>query len=155
MSRISIAMALSAAILLPAAGAAAVEHDHGAHDSTATLELNAGAKWQTDPPLRAAMAALRDDVAASMEPIHEKKFTAAQYKELAGKVESRLHSIMAECKLPADADAQLHILLVEFFGGVKAMRGEADQRSGAVRIIRALQTYPKYFDHADWKPLAH
>jgi len=126
---------------------------HGAHG--ATLALNEGKKWQTDPPLRAGMEALREEVAKAVDPIHGKTYTAAQYEALAGKVEKHLVDIMAQCKLPPDADAQLHILLVELFGGVETMKKGGDRKKGAARILRALESYPAYFDHPGWKAIEH
>lgn len=157
---------LGAAGLLVAAVAVAQVHDahsqgdaHAGHEghtaSDAQLSLNDGQKWKTDAPLRAGMEALRDDVAAAVKPIHAKTYTPAQYTALAGKIEKQLVSIMAQCKLPPDADAQLHVLLVEFFGGVETMKKDGDRMQGVVRIIKALGAYEQYFDHAGWKALDH
>ncbi len=153
---------VSAAGLLFAVGAGAKEaahdHDHG-HDGHAapggTLSLNDGKKWQTDPPLRAGMEALRDELQPNVEAIHAKTFTAEQYAALASRLEGRLVTIMADCKLPADADAQLHILLVEFFEGAKTMKAEGDRMKGVVRFVHGLDSYEKHFEHPGWKPLAH
>lgn len=152
-----------AAGLLVASAAMAAEpatehahgHDHGHEASGATLGLNDGKKWQTDAPLRAGMEALRDELQPNVKAIHAKTFTAEQYAALAGKIEGRLVSIMSECKLPPDVDAQLHVLLVDFFDGAKVMKSEGDRMKGVVKIVRSLEAYDKHFDHPNWKPLAH
>ncbi|WP_373048736.1 hypothetical protein [Vulgatibacter sp.] len=128
-------------------------HDHGA--PAGKLVLNAGAKWGTDAALRAGMEAFQHTLAEAIPAIHDGSFTPAQYAALAGNLEKQLASIMSQCKLPPEADAQLHILLVEFFGGIEAMKGEGDRMKGAVRIVRGLGTYGKFFEHPGWKPLVH
>lgn len=131
-------------------------HGHEAHGaSDAKLKLNSGEKWKTDAPLRANITLIRDDLAAMMGSIHDGSFTAAQYTDLAGRIEKHLLSMIAQCKLPPDADAQLHVLLVDFFAGVNAMKGDENRMQGAVKIVRGLEAYSTYFDHPDWKPLAH
>ena len=56
---------LSLAAAGPALAAAdAHEHHHGT--TPASLQLNAGKKWQTDAPLRAAMGQIRQSMAAAL-----------------------------------------------------------------------------------------
>lgn len=141
----------------PAAKAqsAAQEHDHGAGQGAPKLALNNGKKWQTDAALRSGMTAIRSDVQAAVKPIHTGKYSDAQYTELATKIEKQVGSIMANCKLPPDADAQLHLILSDVFAGTKAMKSGEDRMGGVVKVIGALDSYGKYFDHAGWKGVAH
>ena len=63
---------LSLAAAGPALAAAdAHEHHHGM--TPASLQLNAGKKWQTDAPLRAAMGQIRRSMAAALHAIHANK----------------------------------------------------------------------------------
>lgn len=131
-------------------------HDHDGHGAAgATLRLNDGKKWETDASLRAGMQAIRDELAPAIDAIHHGKYTSAQFDALGAKLEKHLLEIMANCKLPPDADAQLHILLVDFFAGAKSMKAGDERKQGAVKILRSLESYASHFEHPDWKPIVH
>jgi hypothetical protein len=138
----------------PALAAEPADHHHsaGMHE----LTLDAGKKWATDDPLRQGMAAVRNAVAADMKAIHTGKQTDAGYDALAAKVEASVSSIVQNCKLKPEADAQLHVLIAEMMQGVDVMRGkeaQAPRLQGAEKIVGALDNYPKFFDHPGWRPL--
>ena len=59
--KIFTALLLSAALAAPMASIAASAHDHGSA-APQQLQLNAGKKWDTDAPLRQAMAAVHQSV---------------------------------------------------------------------------------------------
>jgi hypothetical protein len=101
------------------------------------------------------MAGIRDAVAADHHAIHANRETLAQYQALAQKLEAQVGHIVANCKLSREADANLHVLLGDIVSGVERMKGtdRAQSRAGAVQIVGALQTYPKYFDHPAWRGL--
>lgn len=131
-------------------------HAHGHADSAAVsrLVLNAGEKWPTDASLRSGMAAIRKAFDAHHPAIHEGKETDAQYDALATTIESEVNTIIANCKLPKDADANLHYVIADLLQGVSLMRGEDPARSrhdGAALVHGALTAYPKYFDDPAWK----
>ena len=147
---IVLAAALAA---LPVSGARAQDHDHGHEGGAQTLQLDHGKKWATDAPLREAMSAIRDALQADHPAIHARTQPAAAYQALARQIDGQIAHIVANCKLPADADANLHVLLTQIIGGADDMReGDLQQaRAGAVRVIQALNRYPQYFDHPGWK----
>ena len=60
----------------------------------------------------------------------------------------------AYCKLPEEADAQLHVVLAEILEGVDAMRVGPDRLGGARRVVRALEAYGRHFDHPNWTSAA-
>ncbi|MCK6406572.1 MAG: hypothetical protein L6Q60_11210 [Rhodocyclaceae bacterium] len=137
--------------------AASGGHEHG-HGTPATLQLDAGKKWPTDAALRASMAEIRENMAAALHDIHEKRLPAKGYAALAGKVEQSVSRIVAECKLDARADEQLHIVVAELLAGAERMAGKvkgASRQAGAVRVIGALDKYAAYFDDPGFKPIAH
>ena len=144
---------LALAAPLAAVQPAAAQHDHeaGAH----TLKLDNGKKWSTDAPLRQGMSAIRDAVAADHRAIHTDKETAAQYNALAGKIDGQIAYIVKNCKLAPEADMRLHVVLAEITAGSDLMKGtdQAKRKEGAVKIVRALGTYPQYFDHPEWRAL--
>jgi hypothetical protein len=130
-------------------------HDHGHGAASATLQLNAGKKWETDAPLRKAMGEIRQSMAASLHAIHENKLSAKAYGGLAKKVEGAVGDMVTNCKLGTQADEQLHIIIAELLAGAEQMAGKAKRMDGAVKVIGALDNYGKYFDDRGFQPIAH
>lgn len=121
---------------------------HGA--AVQELRLDQGKRWPTDQPLRQGMSDIRAAMAAAFPKIHMGQFTLAQYDALVGKIEERVDYVVGNCRLPEEADAQLHVVVVEIIEGNEAMRSGADRLGGAMRIIQALEAYGRYFDHPGW-----
>jgi hypothetical protein len=150
------AAALTASLAMVPALAQA-QHEHMHHSSGATvaqLQLDDGRKWPTDPSLRSGMAAIQAAFDADHPAIRAGKETDAQYAALAGRIEAQVRAIVASCKLPPAADANLHYVVADLLQGVSLMRGEDLQRTrhdGAALVHGALLAYPKYFDDPGWK----
>ena len=128
---------------------------HGSSSAVAQLQLQNGQKWQTDAPLRQGMAEIRAAFDADHPAIHAGNQTDAQYAALATQIDQQVKSIVANCRLPADADANLHLIVADLLQGVSLMRGEDTARSrhdGAALIHGALKAYGQYFDDPAWKP---
>ncbi len=141
-----------------AADKAAHEHEHHHGAKPAALQLNAGKKWETDAPLRKAMGEIRQSMAASLDAIHHNRLPAKDYAALAHKVESAVGDMIANCKLGAQADEQLHGVIAELLAGAEQMSGKAKHgkpRDGAVKVVVALDKYGKYFDDPGYQPLKH
>ena len=135
-----IAIAFAAALALGGAAFAAEEHHpHGAAE--AKLVLDQGRKWQTDAPLRKGMENIRTAMASG-----------GKYAAKAERVNAEVAYIVQNCKLPPDADAQLHLVIAELMAGAEAMQGE-HARGGAERVTKALNAYGEFFDHPGWKGL--
>ena len=145
------------ALGLVATGVAAAEpdvHQHGG--DAAQLTLDNGKKWATDEPLRKGMTSIRTQMQAALHEIHPDTFSAAGYSDLADKVRTDVLGIVAQCKLEPKADAQLHLVIASLLGGVEIMEGKAEnvkRRTGAVKVLTALETYDKYFDQPNWQPI--
>lgn len=138
--------------------AAEAGHDHLHNERPAKLQLNAGKKWETDAPLRQSMAEIRQLFASNLQAIHTNKLALTRYHELARNVESAVSRIVAQCKLPPAADAQLHIIVAELMSGVEMMSDHANAgtaRKGAVKVIEALNRYSQYFNDPGFKKLGH
>ena len=136
------------------AGVAAESHAHG--DAAAVqLKLDNGKKWQTDDALRQGMGEIRQAMAASLKSIHENTFSPANYDALAANVQKHIDYVVGNCKLPEEADQQLHVVLEQILDGISEMKDSAQKQQGAIKIVSALDTYGRYFDHAGWAPLAH
>lgn len=131
------------------------EHAHGHEGGQQELQLDGGKKWATDAPLRQGMSGIRDAVQAAHPAIHARKQDGPGYLKLAGEIDAQVAYMIANCKHSSGADATLHVLLVEIIGGAEQMK-QADlarAREGAVRVIQALDQYPRYFDHRGWHPI--
>jgi hypothetical protein len=149
----TLAAALALALSLPAL-AAEQAHDHGV--AGAALELNQGKKWQTDQPLRKGMSNMRAALAKDLKVIHANKASDAQYDALAAKLNGEVAYVVQNCKLEPKADAELHKVIAEVLGGAEAMQGKeagVARRDGAVRAVKAINAYGKYFDHPGWRNL--
>lgn len=143
------ALALGLALSGPAL--AATEHAHGGHGGAALeLTLNNGQKWPTDEPLRRGMDEMRGAMTGSLGRIHAGQFTSADYVTLAERLQQQVDFVTANCRLPEEADAQLHIVLAEILEGTDAMRDGTDRLQGALRAVLALEAYGRHFDHPNW-----
>ncbi|CEG09711.1 hypothetical protein BN961_03141 [Afipia felis] len=145
------ALALSLALSGSALAAAATEHAHGGHGGAALeLTLNNGQKWPTDEALRRGMDEMRGAMTGSLGRIHAGQFTSADYVALAERLQKQVDFVTANCKLPEEADAQLHIVLAEILEGMDAMKAGSDRLQGALRTVVALEAYGRHFDHPNW-----
>jgi len=136
---------------------AASEHKHNNHHNSQQelMKLDQGKKWPIDASLHIGMSKIKNSMETNISPIHSKKFTTPQYHALASEIKTHLVYLFENCKLPTDADAQLHLLLFKIMQGSEQMHEADNQRSGAVEIIKALQQYPQYFDDKNWQSIKH
>ena len=152
-----IAAAIAAALFALAAGAPAIAADAHSHaaGTPAELALDQGRKWTTDAPLRQRMGEIRALMAAQIDPIHAGRLTAAEYAALGFAIEQKVAAIVAECKLPPDADAMLHLIVADLVAGADVLQGKAagNPAEGAHKVVTAANAYGRYFDDAGWKPL--
>jgi hypothetical protein len=149
----------SLTLLAAAPNHAPAQHEqheaHGPGGAVAQLQLKDGQKWQTDAALRSGMANIRAAFDADHPAIHAGKQADAQYAALAKRIDQQVKSIVANCRLPAEADANLHLIVADLLQGISLMRGEDPARSrhdGAALIHGALNAYGKFFDDPAWKP---
>lgn len=130
---------------------AATPHPDDDHEAAVQeLRLDQGKRWPTDEPLRRGMSDIRTAMAAAFFQIHTGQFTSAQYGALAAKIQEGVDYVVGNCRLPEEADAQLHVVLAEIVEGTDAMRSESDRLGGAMRVIQATEAYGRHFDHPDW-----
>ena len=134
-------------------GAAKSEHEHEHVGAAAGMQLDASHKWATDASLRSGMADIRAAFDANHPAIHEGKESDAQYDALASRIEAHVNLIVATCRLPPAADANLHYVIADLLQGVNLMWGQDPTRArldGASLVHGALIAYGKYFDDPDW-----
>ncbi|MDD3935824.1 hypothetical protein [Rhodoferax sp.] len=146
---------LATALISPIAALSATEHDHGGA-ATQQLQLNAGKKWDTDAPLRQAMTAIYRSATQILPAAHAGKATAADYDAFGNAISTQVSFMLQNCKLPAQADAQLHLIVGELVAGAEAAKGkqgDAQRAEGVVQIAQATNAYGKYFNHSGWKSI--
>lgn len=123
------------------------------HPDTPALSLNHGQKWASDAPLRQGMTRIRTAIAEVWSDVNNGVLPAKGYEKLAASVEGHVNYMIENCKLPEDADAQLHILLERILEGAARMRTSADRKHGVAEVVQALKAYGMYFEHEGWELL--
>lgn len=156
-SAILLPLIVASLVLAGAAQAAddPAAHDHG--DIPFALQLDNGQKWAVDAPLSKAMGDISASMRGALDAIHADRLAPADYAPLASQVNDSVAYMIANCNLPADADAQLHMVIAELMRGAEARAGGSAEapRAGAIQVIQALDAYHHYFDDPDFEPAAH
>lgn len=148
------AVAILSGLLSTSPAVAADSHRHDNH--AAVLQLDHGARWQTDAALRTGMEAIRDALARAIPQVHAGRFDAAQYRALAEGVEGQVGYIVQNCKLKPEADEVLHAIIARLGQGVEVIGGHAagtEPEQGVVHLAQTLDDYAAHFDHPGWKGL--
>jgi hypothetical protein len=130
------------------------QHEHGHEEMHASGELELQrpetGKWRSDESLRQGMSELK----AAFEPAHEAygndAFGAGEAVQLADTIEQKVNFMFANCRLPAEADAELHKLLAASLDAARMLRESDEPHRGLHRLHRVLQAYPEHFEHPDW-----
>lgn len=150
------AAAMALAVIVSSGGLsyATASHSHGG-DATAIsqMTLDNGQKWQTDQPLRDGMGWIRDTLDLTLPLIQDGSYGPDEFSALGDSVQSYIDYIAVNCKLPEEADAQLHLALEHMFEGIDALKGATAQERGVLAIVAALNAYGEHFDHPDWIPI--
>ncbi len=126
-------------------------HGHGQH-GTSGLVLNNGKRWATDAPLRMGLERIRDAVAPLAAASTERALSKDEATALSGTITEQVQFLVENCKLSPKADAALHVLLNELLEGADALTADPSSTSGLERVMKALDLYPKYFNHEGWRP---
>jgi hypothetical protein len=152
---IVVSLMLAMGVVAPAIAADTHSHEGAAVQS---LKLNTGKRWATDVPLRKGMTEIRNAIDKDKAAIHTGKLSDAGYRALANQIDARVAYTVTNCKLPPEADAQLHLVLAEIMHGSSAMKGQekgVTSQAGAEKIVGALDAYSRHFDHPGLPGLAH
>lgn len=158
---IPIAMALTLAVASPLGWAAddmaEHSHQHPSHDpaehTTARLAPIPDKLWETDAPLREGMLRIDSAAAQPWRAYQAHSLTPDAVNALAKAIDDNVTFMVSNCKLAPEADAALHGLLGELLAGVAEIKTNPHAANGMPRIAHALEEYPRYFQHPDWKPL--
>lgn len=146
---------LLSAGLLALLGTGAFLHLHGSHElghrdhaGTAHLKLNEGKKWDTDAPLRLGMERIRALVAGM-----KTSSSAVERQAVADGIRVQVDFLVKNCKLAPQADESLHVLIADMLEGADIVLNTGDADRGVAAVRKALETYPNYFDHPNWRAL--
>lgn len=152
MNRLSFALAFAAAFGLSAVALAANDA-HSGHDAhAAEPTLNHGKKWPTDAALRQGMSEIRALVAEALPKVHRGGLDAGA---LSARIMTQVDYVTANCRLPEEADGQLHLVLARIIDGAERMKASGAAADGVVTVAGAIEAYGRTFDHPGWHPLAH
>ncbi len=99
------------------------------------------------------MSEIRLAMNQSLARIHNNTFASAQYEALSTRIQKQIDYVVGNCKLPEQADKQLHLVIEQIIAGATEMKAGTRREQGAATIVRALAQYGEYFDHAGWRQL--
>ncbi|MCF7201728.1 DnrO protein [Pseudomonas oligotrophica] len=142
-SVLATASSLALSLVTPAAAATAV-HEHHAHGPAPTLP--AQASFATDAALREGMSRVRDAVEALGDTPADRR----QAAELGDRIEAASAYLVANCHLPADADAALHGVLGDLLAGAEQLDA-ADPAPALARVHSGLARYQQLFNAPHWR----
>lgn len=158
---IPISLALTLAVASPfgwtADGITEHSHQHPTHSpaehTTTQLAPIPDTLWETDAPLREGMQRIDSAAAQHWKAYQEHSLTPDAANGLVKTIEDNVNFMVSNCKLAPEADVALHGLLGELLAGATEIKTNPHAENGMPRIVNALEEYPRYFLHPDWKPL--
>ncbi len=133
----------------------AASHDHGtahAHSEqeAAALTLNDGQKWETDAALRHGMTEIKAAVQMLAPAFESGALNAAQAESLTQVIHNSVNTMIEQCKLAPEADANLHTILATILAAGAALEASPSSPNGVPALQHALETYGQYFNHEGW-----
>ena len=135
---------LSVLVALPLSAVAASHDHHPAATAAASAEAPAQ-RHATDAVLREEMQGIRAAVGGLDHYAHG-HIEAALAVQLADEVEERVRTIIANCKLPPDADAALHAIIVPLLQNAGALKKDPQDLAAIQPMRDALAQYARQFD---------
>ena len=130
-------------------------HDHEGHGDTAALSLNNGEQWATDEALRHGMIEIRAAVDMVTPAFDAGQLSTHQGHQLSEAVQGSVNTMIEQCKLPPEADANLHVILASLLAGAGAVASSPQSAEGVPALKEALETYGHYFNHPGWQADEH
>jgi hypothetical protein len=149
------ALALGASAV-PAFAAAPHSHDaHESHGAPSKITLDHGRKWATDEALRRHMGDIRGALAAKRHEIHRGKLDAEAARQLGATIEKGVAGIVADCKLPPEADANLHVVVADLVAAADVLQGRSPGKpaQGATKAVHAVNQYGRFFEDPGFRRL--
>ncbi len=129
----------------PPAAAPVAGHEHDDHDAHDAASSDPAARYASDAVLRREMSIIRDAVEAlAHAPTGD--VDSARVQQRAGDIERSVLAIIAECKLPPDADAALHAIIVPLLQNATTLKGAPHDTAPVASMRDALARYVQRFD---------
>lgn len=142
--------ALLPLLLLAFAGPAAAQHAGHHPQAAPPAAAPAPAKrFATDERLREDMAAIRTAV-EGLDHFRMGHVDADEARRLAAEVQARVNDIIAHCKLPPEADAALHTVIVPLMQSAAALQKDLARTDALAPMQDALARYARQFDDPDF-----
>lgn len=132
------------------------EHSHHSVTQNAEIQLDHGNKWATDIPLRQAMKYLNDLARKNLPAIHAGTFNDESYKKMGLAMTEQTNLIFKNCKLPPNADKELHKILIKILNSEKVFQNKdqtLSEHDAFDSFLKSLKLYGKYFQHDGWVPV--
>lgn len=130
-------------------------HAHEEHGGAAVLSLNHGEPWETDEALRHGMTEIRAAVDMVTPAFNAGQLSAQQGQQLSEAIQGSVNTMIEQCELPPDADANLHVILAALLSGASAVNSLPQSKEGVPALKEALETYGHYFHHPGWQADEH
>ena len=142
-------MRILALPVLLALASVVVAQDHDHHAAPAVAQEAPAQRFATDAMLRAGMHGIRAAVEGlgHYEMGHLRPEQAAT---LAAQVQAHVRDIVANCKLPPEADAALHVIIVPLMTNAAALEADPKELEAIAPMRAALADYVRRFDDPDF-----
>ena len=132
------------AALLAAFPALAQHHDHASPEPS-VVDAVPAQRFATDAPLRRNMQEITRIVDA-LDHYEHGHMPAADATKLATRIDGHVRDIIANCKLPADADAALHRIIVPLLQQARALAADPADPSAVTSMQATLADYERLFE---------
>lgn len=144
--RVPFAFLVAAAFATAASPALAHQHEHATAPAKAEVEAQAAPakRFATDATLREEMKGIRASVEGLGHYEHG-HIGPPQAIELASAIEGHVRTIVANCKLPPDADAALHAIVVPMVQHAGALKKDPTDLAPIAGLRDALAAYDRQF----------
>jgi hypothetical protein len=147
--RLPIAIILAAGLAGALSPVAARQHEHAPAPVTPKPETPAtpttpAQRYATDATLRQEMQGIRSAVEA-LRHFEMGHMASPQAVDFATAIEGHVRTIIANCKLPPDADAALHAIIVPLMQNAAALKKDPHDPSSIPAMRDALERYDRQF----------
>lgn len=124
---------------------------HDAHFAAPAPEHATAQRYASDALLRHEMQGVRAAVEGLGHYEHG-HLGPDQAVALAGQIQQHVRTIVANCRLPADADAALHAVIVPLAQGADALKADTSRFEPIAAMRAALDDYARRFDDPAFAP---
>jgi hypothetical protein len=129
-------------------------HHHHEHATHAPLGERvappAGTRWETDAPLRSGMIAIAAAVAPVLSAQAAGTLNSTDVQHLRQVLNDEFATMAAQCQLSPEADAALHVVVVQLMEAAAQLEHDLTARPAARQLVAALEAYESAFDHPGW-----